>query len=1071
MAKESVAELYLRLGLNYDDLNSDFVNVENTIQTELTRLNQQSSLINIKAAIDLTGVTDAEQKLSVEQQKLNQQIELQTQKLKLLETAWKSAIDKNGEASRQALNAEKAFRQQELAVKRLEQQLKELNSQQSQKSSNSLLDSYNSLKGNIPSSISDLINSFSNVKGATDSADGAITKFLGSIGNIPTTVTAAVSVLAQIPSAVKAIENGLLDLAKPAIETGDAFYVMSRGMQVSIADAAKLSTICKVTGIEISEVNSTMRRFSAQLNKAGDKDTPMLKMLERFGAQVRDSNGNIKDEIQLIGELSKAWENALAAGESAKFRDIVGGRFWSGDFITFLEDYQANAAAAADIVKNKLSDPKRAHDIQGSINAMNTQAAQLGSAFSSALMPVAEQIVPKLTERMGELTSVIADNAEGIKNIGMAVGEVVVHISSLATEITKLAAESTKLMLKTPTGAVVDKYKNDYSIQNARDLTDKILQDSYNDAQRFVIQNSPQQYSAMIKQNEDAFQSIKKLREEVNKTQKSWADFRNETDKKINIQELSEESLKRIEKYNEELERLKLDLSFGKDDYGKSLAELDLEYRKAYEKAKDFKEELISLDELYAAKRLLIERSNAEKIQKIREDSEKRTNDLLQEAANINTDFNKSPFEKRIAEIERWREKAIDSLKQYQDALKNTGQLEQEAAAINANALAKQREAFEREMDRIRGKVQSLEEKIFEQDHSQRDIDIMRVQKQYADYLKEGIYSKDRLDYWREGELAKIRERASKDTSGDYSKSPNLSRHNAGAPQIIYPDVSDLPTTDFFGDIQQKADAYANEIADLTDSTKGLNDAQSSLADSLQLIEGDKIISSFTNSVNGVVDAQDFLAEKTKQYADNLPIEDAGNELARALRETAKKIEESGGNLSLQAMSQQADSLIDNDKAQIAKNVFDMLEVGGGAVAVGGGATLNPIVAAGGGIAALLGTIGNKALEHMDIPDNVQNFQNDFNPTQSLPPEFSQTLSDLLTATQGIAENVQQIASKEPAQNITVSPNINIDLGGAYVFDNELKAKLTDDIVTEVANAIRDAVQSEVSNTNYGYGN
>lgn len=76
MAAETIEGLYLRIGLNYDGLNRDFVAVEETLSSNIQRLNRQNNLINLQAKLDLTGVTDAAQKLKIEQDKLNKQIEL-----------------------------------------------------------------------------------------------------------------------------------------------------------------------------------------------------------------------------------------------------------------------------------------------------------------------------------------------------------------------------------------------------------------------------------------------------------------------------------------------------------------------------------------------------------------------------------------------------------------------------------------------------------------------------------------------------------------------------------------------------------------------------------------------------------------------------------------------------------------------------------------------------------------------------------------------------------------------------------------------------------------------------------
>ena len=71
--------------------------------------------------------------------------------------------------------------------------------------------------------------------------------------------------------------------------------------------------------------------------------------------------------------------------------------------------------------------------------------------------------------------------------------------------------------------------------------------------------------------------------------------------------------------------------------------------------------------------------------------------------------------------------------------------------------------------------------------------------------------------------------------------------------------------------------------------------------------------------------------------------------------------------------------------------------------------------------------------------------------------------------------NLQQILGaiqqKSNPPQINVNPTINVDLGGAYVFDNAMKKQLTDDITNDVANGVTSAVQEATSRLNTSYGN
>ena len=77
-------------------------------------------------------------------------------------------------------------------------------------------------------------------------------------------------------------------------------------------------------------------------------------------------------------------------------------------------------------------------------------------------------------------------------------------------------------------------------------------------------------------------------------------------------------------------------------------------------------------------------------------------------------------------------------------------------------------------------------------------------------------------------------------------------------------------------------------------------------------------------------------------------------------------------------------------------------------------------------------------------------------------PEVNSNLSQILGALEQKGQNPPEI---------NVNPSINVNLGGAYVFDNAMKQRLTDDITNNVASAVTSAVNEATSRINTGFGN
>ena len=440
---QTLEKLYIELGLDLSKLQADLLAADRTVTENLGRLNREKNTIQLRMEADIAGldrVKDATKILEIQERGLNQQLTLSRDKLAILEAAYKQ-VAANKNATVQAVQrAEQAFLKEKIAVAQLEQELRQLASQKvSPAPTNNILSGYQNIKGGIKGGLGELANGFNSLRNATSSADNAITAILENIGKIPAPAAVAAAAIVGIPLAIKEMETALLKLAEPAIASGDSMYVMSRGMQLSVADMAKLSMIAKVTGIDINEVNSGLRRFSTQITKAGEKNNLAIQTMKRYGAEIHDANGRLKSGVDLAGELGKALKAAEAEGNGAAFRDIVGGKFWSGDLVTFLEDYADNVEQAKKVVKNGLANPTWAHAIQGEINTLNAQLGQLNSAFSAALMPVVADMVPKMTEQFGALVKVIQANKENIKFLGEVMALPVRLAGELADGFVKLS--------------------------------------------------------------------------------------------------------------------------------------------------------------------------------------------------------------------------------------------------------------------------------------------------------------------------------------------------------------------------------------------------------------------------------------------------------------------------------------------------------------------------------------------------------------------------------------------------------------------------------------------------------
>lgn len=149
-------------------------------------------------------------------------------------------------------------------------------------------------------------------------------------------------------------------------------------------------------------------------------------------------------------------------------------------------------------------------------------------------------------------------------------------------------------------------------------------------------------------------------------------------------------------------------------------------------------------------------------------------------AADIEYELTHTAYEKQIWDIEQWKEAKIKA--------------GEDVAAIIAEAAAKEAQAFEREVDRIKGLTQSLDDKIFELDHSQYESDVRRIQQEYMrraqEYAEAGLLPtmQGKLDYLYMRQKQKLDTKAAEslEKGGDYAKSPTGLTTWNGIPQMQY---------------------------------------------------------------------------------------------------------------------------------------------------------------------------------------------------------------------------------------------------------------------------------------------
>ena len=653
-----------KIQLNTDNLTSQFTNAQRIIEAQIASLNQKNAIIKMRAEFDMTGLDrekNAAKILETQTKSLNQQIKNQQAILKMTEAVMRETATRTGQFSTETLKATANVERERLALKHLEEELrnvtneqKQLTDQQAAANKNPLLSGYQNIKSEIASHINNITSAFNGLQAASQSADGAITKSLEIIGSIPHPAGRAVAAIASIPLVLRGVENSILSYTKAAIAAGDSVYVMSRGMQLSVAEMGKLSTVAKVTGIDINEVNSNLRRIETQFVKSGSSGNSMTKMLDKYNVKLTDANGNLKKGIELSLALADGLKKAQVEGKGAEFISAVGGKFWSADFITYLEDLTDNLEVAGKVVKNGLADPALAHQVQGNLNTMDAQAAQLKASFASAFIPVANEIVPRITERMGELTKFIADNKDEIKEFGNAIARFFGKIEDGAD----MAFKAVKILHDGLKELKINPEQKELEIKYSFNLNPKDNFDVYKQVQESYNLSNPTYFAPMLKKLDDAKEKTDKFTESLKKANEELEKLKQvkiEAPKIIGGGGISAQIERNSEKFDENLAAAR--------EENKKIRELDDELyhltHNDYENQKydvlSWQQERLNDENATEDERAKIKEVSNAKLEKIERDHQKKISEIREEnASKIRTDL-----ENQIAAIEKNQERQI----------------------------------------------------------------------------------------------------------------------------------------------------------------------------------------------------------------------------------------------------------------------------------------------------------------------------------------------------------------------------------------------------------------------------
>lgn len=416
MAKSEKADFSLTIGLNLDDLFRGMDEANATISQAISRINSENKQVKLKADIsELKAGDDELKKQAIEMQSLTRQIELQTAKLRLLGQARDSAYKRTGDNSSLSRAADTRYLQQEKYIAQLNADLKKMQTA--------------SAAASVASA-----GLFSKISTGASAAKKGVSEVTGAYGMLSSKMAGLM--------AVGMTGAGLFNITQGAMDAGENLYKLSTRLHLTTSEASQLNKLFSISGTNIQAVIP----FFSQLDKSvldsskGLNSTTMALM--KFGINLKDSSGNLLPMNEQLDQLAKGYQKAAEAGQEEEFQSQVLGRR-GAELIPLLEDYNENTKIASSIKATGLLDPKEAHELSLEWRKMKAEAGQLQLAFGSALMPIAKELMPEVTNAMIKCIDYIKDNKDDIKDSIEAAGTALKDVLTILKDIASIMPDAT----------------------------------------------------------------------------------------------------------------------------------------------------------------------------------------------------------------------------------------------------------------------------------------------------------------------------------------------------------------------------------------------------------------------------------------------------------------------------------------------------------------------------------------------------------------------------------------------------------------------------------------------------
>lgn len=414
MAKETIAELSAKLKIDLSELEGDFALADKTVSQAMSKLNHESKKLRIQTDIDLTALGNAGSKverLHLQEKSLTAQLELQRQKVNLVNAAYLRMVEIKGQDSAASAKLETRLLNERKNLELLRAELGKVHAVQNAKP-----------VGTAQKIVNSIANGATMGQVALQGADA-----LG-------LMTMAKSPVGMAAAAGMAMATGMYKASTAAAANGVALDKLATKLHTTTAEAARMKKVFALAGADVGTAVPAIIRLDKAIMSAGADGNDTTRMLDRFGVKLTDAQGNLLPVTQQLQKLAEGYKQAAFNGQETEYAtQLLGAR--GAELIPVLANMTELLSRAAAIPSTGLLDVNQSKELIMTEREMSMAMGQLKGVMGALFMPIVTTGVEGLTAAIEAMVGVAKDAKDPVSGVADAMDGIKVHVKDAKDNI------------------------------------------------------------------------------------------------------------------------------------------------------------------------------------------------------------------------------------------------------------------------------------------------------------------------------------------------------------------------------------------------------------------------------------------------------------------------------------------------------------------------------------------------------------------------------------------------------------------------------------------------------------